>query len=281
MLSRLTIIALLAGTACAGAHVTLAVPDAKTSSRFVASFRIGHGCSGAATTALRIDIPPGIASARPLALAGWTLALEHQGERVSAVTWSGGEIPAEAYGEFSLLVKTPDAPATIAFPVTQSCGKTVEHWSGADADHPAPVLSVSAAGGAAAAPAPAASSAPPRASVSDAWFRALPAGRPAGGYFTLHNDGAGTLVLTGASSPACANLMLHKSENSNGVAGMRDVDKVEIAPGAALSFAEGGYHLMCMEPRPEMKPGGAVDVTLEFQGGTLKSAFAVKDAAGK
>jgi hypothetical protein len=37
-----------------------------------------------------------------------------------------------------------------------------------------------------------------------------------------------------------------------------------------------------MEPRPEMKPGGSVPVTLLFQGGDkLTANFAVRNAAGK
>jgi len=38
--------------------------------------------------------------------------------------------------------------------------------------------------------------------VSDAWIRAMPAGIPSGGYFTLHNNGAKDAVLTGAATPA-------------------------------------------------------------------------------
>ena len=45
--------------------------------------------------------------------------------------------------------------------------------------------------------------------VSDAWIRAMPAGIPSGGYFTLHNGTAKDVVLMGASSPGCGSLMLH------------------------------------------------------------------------
>jgi copper(I)-binding protein len=118
--------------------------------------------------------------------------------------------------------------------------------------------------------------------VSDGWFRALPANLPSGGYFTLHNDGAETVTLTGASSPACAMLMLHKSDEMNGMAGMSDVETIPVAAGDTLKFAPGGYHLMCMNPTPAMKPGAKVQVTLEFADGMkLNADFAVKDAKGK
>jgi len=123
---------------------------------------------------------------------------------------------------------------------------------------------------------------PAAASVHDGWFRALPGGLPSGGYFTLHNDGTAALSLTGASSPACGMLMLHKSENTGGTSSMADVTSLDIPAGKSLSFAPGGYHLMCMQPGAAMKPGGTVKVTFTFAGGTtLDADFAVRNAAGK
>ena len=121
----------------------------------------------------------------------------------------------------------------------------------------------------------------PAASVAHAWFRALPSGLPAGGYFTLHNDGAAPLTLTGATSPACGMVMLHRSDTSSGMAEMRDVSTLDVPAGGTIAFAPGGLHLMCMQPGPAMTPGGSVKVTLTFQGGgTLETVFAVRNAAG-
>jgi copper(I)-binding protein len=122
----------------------------------------------------------------------------------------------------------------------------------------------------------------PHAIVTDAWMRAMPANIPAGGYFTLHNNGGTPLTLTGASSPACGMLMLHKTEDMSGMSRMEDVSAVDVPPGGEVKFAPGGYHLMCMNPAATMKPGGTVKVTLRFKGGeTLESDFAVRNAAGK
>jgi hypothetical protein len=118
--------------------------------------------------------------------------------------------------------------------------------------------------------------------VSNGWIRLLPAGLPAAGYFDLHNGGDKAISLTGAGSPACGMLMLHKSDNSGGMEHMMDVSSVEVAPGATLKFAPAGYHLMCMDPSPALKPGAHVAVTLEFADGTkVTSEFAVRNAAGK
>jgi periplasmic copper chaperone A len=125
------------------------------------------------------------------------------------------------------------------------------------------------------------SAAPPPATVSNAWIRALPGGLPAGGYFTLHNDGDKELVLTGARSPSCGTLMLHKSEMSGGVSRMIGVDRVEVAPHAAVSFSPGGYHLMCVHPSPGLAPGAVANVTLQFEdGSSISASFSVKNAQG-
>jgi len=118
--------------------------------------------------------------------------------------------------------------------------------------------------------------------VGNGWIRLLPAGLPAAGYFDLHNGGDKSISLTGASSPACGMLMLHRSENVGGTMRMKDVAAVEVPPHAALKFAPGGYHLMCMDPGPALKHGAHVAVTLVFSGGkTLTSDFQVRNAAGK
>jgi copper(I)-binding protein len=117
--------------------------------------------------------------------------------------------------------------------------------------------------------------------VSGGWFRALPAGLPAGGYFTLRNTGNDAAVLTGASSSACGMVMLHKSVEKGGMSRMVHVDSVTVPAHGAVAFKPGGYHLMCMKPKPAMTPGARIAVTLEFADGTRTDArFVVKNANG-
>lgn len=119
-------------------------------------------------------------------------------------------------------------------------------------------------------------------SVSGAWIRAMPAGIPSGGYFTLRNDGGKDMVLTGVSAPACGSLMLHKSEMTGGMSAMRHVDEVDVPAGGSIAFAPGGYHLMCMNATSAIKPGATVPVTLMFKDGSkLTTPFSVRNAAGK
>jgi len=117
--------------------------------------------------------------------------------------------------------------------------------------------------------------------VTNGWIRALPGKAPAGGYFTLSNDSGRRMVLTGASSPVCGMLMLHKTDTASGMASMNDVTAIPIAVGDHISFAPGGYHLMCMEPTAAVAPGNKVPVTLVFLDGTKVTAeFAVRSATG-
>jgi periplasmic copper chaperone A len=118
--------------------------------------------------------------------------------------------------------------------------------------------------------------------VSDAWIRAMPAGIPSGGYFTLRNASAKDMVLTGASSSACGTLMLHKSEMTGGMSSMHHVDEVDVPAGGNIAFAPGGYHLMCMQATSAIAPGAKVPVTLLFKDGSkVTASFAVRNAAGK
>ena len=117
--------------------------------------------------------------------------------------------------------------------------------------------------------------------VTDAWIRAMPGRLPAAGYFTLRNAGRDQVSLSGASSPACGMLMLHRSSSDNGMSSMTDVERMAVPAGGILKFAPGGYHLMCMDPKP-LKHGAPIPVTLEFSNGkSLVATFVVKDARGR
>jgi hypothetical protein len=276
MRNSLAVLALCLSAAPALAHVSLAEPNAAPSSRYVAHFRVGHGCDGKPTTALTVALPPSVTQVTPEAPPGWNVAIVREGARTTAITWKGGTLPADKPGVFTATMMLPATGAQLAFPATQMCGTAEEDWNemptaGAALKHPVPLLTLAAA------PATA-----PGLVVSDAWFRALPGTLPAGGYFTLRNSGPKEAVLSGATSPACGSLMLHKSETKGGMAGMDMVGTLPVPAGGSVSFTPGGYHLMCMDAKPALKPGATVKVTLLFQdGGRLTTDFAVRNAAGK
>lgn len=163
---------LIAAAAPAAAHITLETPAAPAGSYYKAVFRVGHGCDGASTTAIRIRIPAGVTGVKPQPKPGWQLAVAmaapdadahaahaihaahgQAGATVSEVAWSGGSLPDAHYDEFVLRVKLPDAPGTaLHFPVIQTCVKGENQWveilnPGQPAGHdrrPAPALRLEA-----------------------------------------------------------------------------------------------------------------------------------------
>jgi copper(I)-binding protein len=122
----------------------------------------------------------------------------------------------------------------------------------------------------------------PAVTLSHPWMRFLTPRIPAAGYFTLRNDSGQPEVLTGAASPDCGQLMLHRSVEASGTARMEMVPAVTVPPHGALTFQPGGYHLMCMSPSATIVPGNSVPVSLRFQDGSaLSASFPVYGAKGK
>jgi copper(I)-binding protein len=100
--------------------------------------------------------------------------------------------------------------------------------------------------------------------VAKPWMRYLLPSVPAAAYMVLQNDSGSDVVVTGASSPACGMLMLHKSSDNSGMAMMMDVPSITVPAHGSVTLAPGGYHLMCMQPA--MKVGDKVSVTLMVAG---------------
>ena len=113
--------------------------------------------------------------------------------------------------------------------------------------------------------------------LADGYIRTTIPARPAAGYFTLTNGGDTAASLVGASSPGCGSVMLHQSKTVNGQDTMVAVKSVAVPAHGSVSFAPGGYHLMCMKPAATLKPGTTVPVRLTFaDGGTLSADFPVR-----
>jgi copper(I)-binding protein len=118
--------------------------------------------------------------------------------------------------------------------------------------------------------------------IEKPWIRLIIKTRPAAGYFTLKNDGNAPIELTGATSTACGMVMLHQSKEVNGVEKMLPVKSLAVPAHGSLSFAPGGYHLMCMQPQSSMQIGHSVPMTLQFAGGgSITAQFPVKGAGGQ
>lgn len=154
----------LAGTA--QAHVTLATTQAQPGSGYKAVLRVPHGCKGAATTQLSVQIPAGVIAVKPQPKPGWQITMTHgkyaqayafHGARltegVRTITWSGGPLPDAYYDEFvfsSQIASSLELGAALYFPVVQTCGQAVQRWievpgpgqAGEHLEKPAPAVSL-------------------------------------------------------------------------------------------------------------------------------------------
>ncbi|PTT81863.1 nuclear export factor GLE1 [Pelomonas sp. HMWF004] len=139
-----TALALLAATA--QAHVSLEQPEAAAGSGYRATFRIGHGCEGAATKVVVITLPAGLRGAKPMPKAGWTLTTtrrplktpyESHGKPVTdelaEVRWTANTpadfLQDEWFDEFVLRASLPAEPGTLWFPVRQLCTQGEWNWA--------------------------------------------------------------------------------------------------------------------------------------------------------
>ena len=122
-------LALIALPATALAHVTATPNIVEAGSRPQVSFRVGHGCEGAATTALRIDIPAGVEEARPRPIAGWKLEIAKDKDgHATAVTWRGN-LPDDQFDAFEISFRAPDKEGKLTFAALQTCGAKHAEWS--------------------------------------------------------------------------------------------------------------------------------------------------------
>jgi copper(I)-binding protein len=97
---------------------------------------------------------------------------------------------------------------------------------------------------------------------------------------TLRNTTAEPVALTGASSPACEMMMLHRTEHSGGQERMVPVKRITIRAHGTFRFAPGAYHVMCMKPK--MHVGETIPVRLRFADAPpLTTQFRVYGATGR
>jgi uncharacterized protein YcnI len=117
----------------AAAHVTIDPGQAQPNSTVRATFRIPHGCDGAAMTRLTIRLPEGVTQARPMPKPGWTLRLVPRADaaspaghgaaaEIAEVIYEGGRLEDAHYDEFVLRFRVPDRAGELLYvPTVQEC----------------------------------------------------------------------------------------------------------------------------------------------------------------
>jgi periplasmic copper chaperone A len=117
--------------------------------------------------------------------------------------------------------------------------------------------------------------------VSQPWSRALPPVSPTGAaYMIIRNDGQQADRLLGAKTPVAGHAELHEHVHADGLMKMQQRESVEIAPGEAVSFEPGGYHVMLFQLQQPLVAGERYPMTLQFeQAGAVEIEVSVHDSA--
>lgn len=120
--------------------------------------------------------------------------------------------------------------------------------------------------------------------IGHPWTRATPAGaKVAGGYLTLENRGSAPDRLIGGSAEIAGHVEIHEMAVRDGVMTMRPLDKgLEVKPGATVELKPGGYHVMFMGLKRQLKEGESVNGTLIFEkAGSVAVKFAVQSVGAR
>jgi len=138
------------------------------------------------------------------------------------------------------------------------------------------LLTLSACGS----PAPAAQG--PAIVVTNPWVRAVGGmgGMDATSalFMVIQNNGSATDTLLSVQSDAASMVQIHLSEvDASGVSSMHEVDGIEIPAGGSVELKPGGYHVMLMGLKRELKEGDTVTFILTFKiAGTITIQAPVK-----
>jgi copper(I)-binding protein len=101
--------------------------------------------------------------------------------------------------------------------------------------------------------------------VKDPWVRGTVAGQKATGMFGQVTSVSGGKLVS-ATSPVAGVVEIHEMVMDGNVMKMRAVSGLDLPAGKAVDLKPGGYHVMLMDLKQELKPGESVPVTLVIEG---------------
>ncbi|MCB8746752.1 copper chaperone PCu(A)C [Rhodoferax sp. U2-2l] len=104
------------------------------------------------------------------------------------------------------------------------------------------------------------------------WVRGtVPMQQASGAFMQLSADKSTRLVA--AQSPVAKVVEIHEMVMDNNVMKMRQVPGLDIVPGSTLDLKPGGFHIMLIELKQQLKGGDVVPITLVFEDTQTKKQF--------
>jgi len=114
--------------------------------------------------------------------------------------------------------------------------------------------------------------------VEDAWARPARVGGNSAAYFVVHNRSGSEDALVSASAEVAGKAEVHETvaleggehrdmamDRGSGAMQMRPVERVQVPAGGTVEFRPGGYHVMLMELKQDLKVGDSFRLTLNFE----------------
>ena len=102
--------------------------------------------------------------------------------------------------------------------------------------------------------------------IDQPWARASLGNAPnSAAYMILQNTGTVPDRLIGGSTPVATQVQLHTHVMEGGVAKMRPVDAIEVAPGQPTVLEPGGTHVMLQGLTQKLEEGTTMPLTLVFE----------------
>ena len=101
--------------------------------------------------------------------------------------------------------------------------------------------------------------------VKEAWIRGTVAQQKATGMFAQITSASGGKLVS-ASSPVAGVVEIHEMVMDKDLMKMRAINGLELPAGKAVELKPGGYHVMLMQLKQQLKEGDSVPVTLVIQG---------------
>lgn len=111
----------------------------------------------------------------------------------------------------------------------------------------------------------AAISAQAQVTVKNAWVRAtVPQQMATGVFFDIQSNKDARVISVQTSAASIAEI--HEMKMEKNVMKMRPIEYLELPAGKSVELKPGGYHLMLMDLKAQIKPGDAIPLTLVVEG---------------
>jgi periplasmic copper chaperone A len=101
--------------------------------------------------------------------------------------------------------------------------------------------------------------------VHEAWIRPAAKGSNGAVYFLIHNHSSQADELIGVSAEIAAAAELHESKMSGDIMQMNKLESIPLEANTEIEFAPGGYHVMLVGLKSDLKQGDEIGIVLHFR----------------